>query len=221
MVAVTAAHAAVHADQARALGETRLAGQGSGDIRHGADGDDGDLFRRVHDGVDERLHAVLVDLAGISAEVVLFDPLGLRAVAARLGIHADPDRHTRVVGGLEQLGQKLGAVQRLAVFAHGQLQIKLGAPQQERQRPSVIDVVTNIGREDDGFGLVDRAGSLGACRSKESDRQRRDERRGEGEEPAVAVACSTSGEVHKICAILALSLWLSFVFRILARPGGE
>jgi hypothetical protein len=78
-----------------------------------------------------------VNLAGICAQLVVLDPFGLRPHGVGHLAQAQPDRDVGAAGRLQELGQDLGAVSRLAEVAHHQLDIQFGALQQQPEGPRV------------------------------------------------------------------------------------
>jgi len=56
------------------LGNARLAFERGGNIRYGADTNQCDRLRRVHDRLDDALDAIGEDFTGIRFEIVILDP---------------------------------------------------------------------------------------------------------------------------------------------------
>jgi hypothetical protein len=156
LAAVAFADAPVHADEAGLLGDARLSIEGGRNVLHGADGDERDGFGRVHDGVDDRLDAVLVHLAGVALEVVALDPRRL-AAALVLGLEAYADGDVGAAGRLEHLGDEAGAVDGVVVVGDDEPQVQLRRLQEHGEGPRVVDVVADVGVEDDGDGPCGRA----------------------------------------------------------------
>ena len=94
-----------------------------------------------------RPDAVLVDLARIAGQVVVLDPLGLRP-----GLRVLPNPHAHLdvgpLGHLQQLGDDLRPVGRVAVVGDDHLEVHLGRLQEQGQGPGVVDVAADVGVED-------------------------------------------------------------------------
>ena len=146
LLGVALAQAAVHADEAQPARDAGLPCQRCLQRGRRADGDQRHRLGRRHHGVDERLDAVVDHAAGIARQHVAV--VGLRAVLLPLA-HADADRHVGAAGQLEVAGDDPRAVDGVAVVGHHEPDVELGRAQCKRQRPHVVDVVPDVGGEDD------------------------------------------------------------------------
>ncbi|MCX5671196.1 MAG: hypothetical protein NTU94_07765 [Planctomycetota bacterium] len=126
-----------------------------------------------------RLHPVFVHLAGVGLEVVALDPRSL--ATALVGQVADggaqADGHVGASGPLEELGDDPGPIRGLALVGDDELEVDLGGLQEQGQGPRVVDVVADVGVEDDGDPGGLRAGGLGGAekvaRQEKAERDKR------------------------------------------------
>lgn len=80
-------------------------------------------------------------------------------------LNADADGDIRPADGLQELGYGLSFRFRVADLGRNQFDVEFGRLQEQGQRPGIIDIVADIGIEDDRDFLPRRPGQLPAGRT--------------------------------------------------------
>jgi len=91
-----------------------------------------------------------VDAARVTAQVVVAHPGRLGFGTAHVGhFDAEADGDVRSPHGFQELGQQSPAVEGPTVVGDHQFDVQFGALQQQAQGPGIVDVIADVGVEDD------------------------------------------------------------------------
>ena len=121
----------------------------------------------MHDRFDQRTDAIFHDVAGILAEIIAVDPgIEISLGFAHRSRVADPDRHIRAAGALEEFCRDFRPVARVAGLREDELQVQFRAAQQKGQCPGIIDVGADIRIQDHRYAPRQVWGGRGRCRQK-------------------------------------------------------
>ena len=149
LAVVAEVDAAVHAGQAQLAGDR--GSRSSAAFRFGG----GPMAIRVIGSGDAMTVSIRAwtpsfsTLARVLREIVALHPLGLRARVVVL-LDTDPDRDVGPPRELKDARHQLRSLLRVAEVGHDELHVELRRLQGQGERPRVVDVVADVGVEDDG-----------------------------------------------------------------------
>src|SRR5258708_9627977 len=147
---------AVHKDDAlHMIAKARLSSQSKRDIRQGAISNERDFFAGVKAGVDQQFKAVFARLrrpvfAG-RERLGLAYGTGERTRDQRL-FRAHADRNIGAPKQREDLEDKVGAAGAVLEDRGDAPDVEFGRLERKAERERVVDVVTDVGVEQDGYG---------------------------------------------------------------------